>query len=75
MSVTERAGEWTLDEKETGVFLVKRRGHLQAKVVTMESEPSDALEYLLDGGVADVIEVESPEDAYERFHRIRTGAR
>ncbi|QLC33812.1 hypothetical protein EFA46_006235 [Halarchaeum sp. CBA1220] len=70
MSVTQRTGEWTLDEKEPGVYLVKRRGHLQAKVVTDDCEPSETVEYLLEGGVADVIEVETAADAYERFRTL-----
>ncbi|WP_435098064.1 hypothetical protein [Halarchaeum sp. P4] len=70
MSVTQRAGEWTLDKKEPGVYLVKRRGHLQAKVVTDDCEPTETVEYLLDDGVADVIEVETADDAHERFRTL-----
>ncbi|MBP1955323.1 phage gp46-like protein [Halarchaeum rubridurum] len=67
MSITQRTGRWTLDEKAPGVYLIKRRGHLRAKVVTTESNPDEALDYLLDDGVGTVYEVECEEAARERF--------
>jgi len=67
MNVTHRAGEWTLGEKAPGVYLIKRRGHLRATVVTEDVDPDDGPEYLLDGGVSDVIEVEDVGAVHEEF--------
>lgn len=67
MSITQRTGWWTLDEKAPGVYLIKRRGHLHAKVVTADSDPDDALDYLLDDGVGSVYEVDCEEAVRERF--------
>ncbi|GAD51723.1 hypothetical protein MBEHAL_0483 [Halarchaeum acidiphilum MH1-52-1] len=67
MGITQRTGRWTLDEKAPGVYLIKRRGRLRAKVVTAACDPDETLDYLLDGGVEDVIEVDCEAAARERF--------
>ncbi|GAA0658258.1 hypothetical protein [Salarchaeum japonicum] len=74
MSVTQRAGRWTLGEKTDGVFIVKKGGQYEAKILTdrYDPEPEEDERSVL----STLIEVQDSRAAREAFHEyVRTESR
>lgn len=67
MSVVQRTGRWTLDEKVDGVFVVKKGGQFEAKIVTESYDPDADDGDETTGVLKSVIEVEDEQAAENEF--------
>ncbi|MFC7165942.1 hypothetical protein [Halospeciosus flavus] len=67
MSIVQRSGRWTLDEKVDGVFVVKKGGQFEAKIVTNSYDPDADDGDETSGVLRSVIEVEDEQEAEDEF--------
>ncbi|MGB9985765.1 hypothetical protein [Salarchaeum japonicum] len=74
MTVRHRAGRWTLGEKTDGVFIVKKGGQYEAKILTDSYDPSpEDDERSVRSTLIEVPDVGAARDAFREY--VRTESR
>ncbi|GKZ14333.1 hypothetical protein [Haladaptatus sp. T7] len=67
MAVVRRNGKWTLEKQQNGVYEIRERGNLQARVITDDYEPQGMMNDLRMDVMTQTIEVRDFKDAEREF--------
>ncbi|WP_254543584.1 hypothetical protein [Halomarina pelagica] len=69
MAVVRRDGKWTLEKVQNGVYEIKRRGDLKARVITDEYEPTGMIDEVGMDVMTRTIEVRNFKGAEQEFQK------
>ena len=69
MGTVRREGKWTLEKDRDGVYEIRERGDLCARILTADYEPQGPMDNLQMDVMTETIEVRSFSDAKQEFER------
>lgn len=69
MGTVRREGKWTLEKDRDGVYEVRERDELRARILTADYEPQGPMDDIQMDVMTEAIEVQSFSDAKQEFER------